>query len=159
MARLFLKLKEKLFSLPYETLANLAKLEPMFKSNLAVLLDEAMEQNSFEFANEAKFTTYNGLAFKMTEEMTQEETILATSFGDYLDHIYEDNGTLEKQFEKYEKRSGQREMSETVYDAFCSGEHALIEAETGTGKSLAYLLPAVYEAVKQNKRIIISTHT
>nr|WP_255783407.1 ATP-dependent DNA helicase DinG [Oceanobacillus alkalisoli] len=158
-AKLFLKLKEKLFQLPYETLANLAKLEPMFKSNLANMLNEAMERNSFAFADEAKFATYNGLAFKMIEDTVKEEMVLATSFGDYLDHIYEEEGTLEKQFEKYEKRSGQREMSETVYDAFRSEEHALVEAETGTGKSLAYLLPAVYEAVKQNKRIIISTYT
>ncbi|MDY0405721.1 hypothetical protein P5G51_010245 [Virgibacillus sp. 179-BFC.A HS] len=35
----------------------------------------------------------------------------------------------------------------------------MIEAGTGTGKSLAYILPAVYEAVSENKRIIISTYT
>src|SRR5699024_7544114 len=38
-------------------------------------------------------------------------------------------------------------------------KHALIEAETGTGKSLAYLLPVVHEALKTEKRIVISTYT
>src|SRR5699024_10592795 len=59
----------------------------------------------------------------------------------------------------YEKRPMQREMSEIIYDIFEQNKHGLIEAETGTGKSLAYLLPALYQAVKENKRIIISTYT
>src|SRR5699024_6277479 len=50
-------------------------------------------------------------------------------------------------------------MSESVYDSFASRKHALIEAETGTGKSLAYLLPVVHEALKTEKRIVISTYT
>src|SRR5699024_9706241 len=59
----------------------------------------------------------------------------------------------------YEKRSSQREMSEEIFSAFKSGKHALVEAETGTGKSLSYLLPAVYEALTAESRIVISTHT
>src|SRR5699024_7396040 len=58
-----------------------------------------------------------------------------------------------------EKRTGQREMSEYVYDAFQAKDHALIEAGTGTGKSIAYLIPALYEAVTSGERIVISTHT
>ncbi len=58
----------------------------------------------------------------------------------------------------YEKRTGQREMSETVFDAFEGKQHALIEAETGTGKSMAYLLPAIYQSVAKGQRVVISTH-
>src|SRR5699024_3156409 len=50
-------------------------------------------------------------------------------------------------------------MSEIIYDAFQSKSHALIEAETGTGKSLSYLVAAVYESLKSKKRVVISTHT
>lgn len=158
-AKLFLKLKEKLRNLPYETLAHLLKLENMFKSNLYKLLYNFQEQASFEDNKEAGFVTYNGLTFKMEEEIIQEDVELDCSFGDYLDNIYEENGTLEAHLTKYEKRNGQREMSETIFDAFQAKKHALIEAETGTGKSLAYLIPALYEAVKDKKRIIISTYT
>src|SRR5699024_1574192 len=50
-------------------------------------------------------------------------------------------------------------MSEHIYDAFQLEHHALIEAETGTGKSLGYLLPTIYEAIKTDQRIVISTFT
>ncbi len=66
---------------------------------------------------------------------------------------------MQQHMNHYERRDGQRDMSETVYDAFQSQNHALIEAETGTGKTLAYLLPSIYEAVKSRKRIVISTYT
>lgn len=157
-AEIFLLLKQKLFNLPYETLANLAKLEKMLKSDLHDLLQQAMEQAELEVRDE-EFITYQGLAFKLTEDSPREEVQMKTSFGEYLDQIYEENGALENNLKSYEKRTGQREMSETIYDAFQMKKHALIEAETGTGKSLAYLLPALYESVQQKKRIIISTYT
>lgn len=158
-AQLFIMLKKKLFSLPYETLANLMSLEKMFKSDLHGLLSEAMDKASFELHEDTELVTYNGLTFKMKDDNPRDDIILSMSFGDYLDNIYEEDGMLEKQFSAYEKRTGQREMSETVYDAFRTKQHALIEAETGTGKSLAYLLPALYEVVQEKKRLIISTYT
>ena len=50
-------------------------------------------------------------------------------------------------------------MLQTVVEAFNQDRIALIEAGTGTGKSLAYLIPAVLWAVKQKQRTIIATHT
>ena len=64
-----------------------------------------------------------------------------------------------KGFSSYEKRLGQFQMMDGVYEAFKTGKHTLIEAGTGVGKSLAYLLPVAYFA-KQNKlRVVVSTHT
>src|SRR3954447_12441737 len=61
--------------------------------------------------------------------------------------------------ERYEFRPQQIEMATAVGEALQSGEHLLVEAGTGVGKSFAYLLPAIDYAVKQKKRIVISTHT
>src|SRR3954447_22045938 len=61
--------------------------------------------------------------------------------------------------EKYEHRPQQLEMASAVHDALASEQHLLVEAGTGVGKSFAYLLPAIDYAVKQKKRIVISTHT
>jgi len=158
-AEIFLKMKKKLESLPYETVVHLLKLEKMFKSDLYEILFDYQEKMVFEETEDPQLVTYNGLAFKMEEEINQDKVEPGLSYGDYLDDIYEENGTLKAYLSKYEKRSGQREMSETIYDAFQSKKHALIEAETGTGKSLAYLLPALYEAVSDKKRIVISTYT
>jgi ATP-dependent DNA helicase DinG len=55
----------------------------------------------------------------------------------------------------YEHRRGQLEMAEIVHDAFEKRHHAIVEAGTGTGKTLAYLLPAICSG----RRVVISTAT
>lgn len=158
-ASLFLKLKEKLNSLPYETIDHLLRLEKKLKSDLYELLFARKEALAFSIEEPANIITYKGLAFKSANVIQKEQPFADQSFGSYLDSIYELNGSMDNLMEHYEKRSGQREMSEEIYDAFQGKKHALIEAETGTGKSLAYLIPVVYESVQQKKRIVISTYT
>lgn len=46
-----------------------------------------------------------------------------------------------------------------VVKALDEDKHLLIEAGTGTGKSLGYLLPSIYQSVKQEQRVMVSTHT
>ncbi|MBP1949590.1 ATP-dependent DNA helicase DinG [Virgibacillus litoralis] len=158
-AKLFLKLKQKINSLPYETVTHLLKLEKMLKSDIYNLLYEQQQELAFSVYEDDDIDTYRGLAFKSTDETKQDKKDIETAFGNFLDEIYENDGTMHQQMLNYEKREGQREMSENVYDAFRMKNHALIEAETGTGKTLAYLIPAIYEAVSEKKRIIISTYT
>jgi ATP-dependent DNA helicase DinG len=59
----------------------------------------------------------------------------------------------------YELRQAQIEMSQAVAQGLKKAQITLIEAPTGTGKTLAYLLAALDYAKKTNKRIVISTHT
>jgi ATP-dependent DNA helicase DinG len=61
--------------------------------------------------------------------------------------------------DKYEHRPQQLDMAAAVEDALANQHHLIVEAGTGVGKSFAYLLPAIDFAVKQKKRIVISTHT
>lgn len=56
-------------------------------------------------------------------------------------------------------RTGQQEMAKHVTEAFESGKHLLVQAGTGTGKSLAYLVPALAHAVNAEKPVIVSTAT
>ncbi len=58
-----------------------------------------------------------------------------------------------------ERREGQVSMAKAVESALSLGEHLLVQAGTGTGKSLAYLVPAVARAVQANERIVVSTAT
>lgn len=158
-AQLFLILKKKLLSLPYETITHLLRLEKSLDSNIYHLLKERQKQLAFSSSSYSEIISYRGLAIKNIEFVSKEHEDLEMSYGDYLDAIYEENGTLHKYKTNYEKRHGQREMSEHIYDVFQMNKHALIEAGTGIGKSLAYLIPAIYNAVKSNNRILISTHT
>src|SRR5688500_9521877 len=69
-------------------------------------------------------------------------------------------GGLVSQFdEAYGYREGQVEMAEALGRAFEEKTHLVVEAGPGTGKTLAYLFPAINECLKTNKRIVISTGT
>src|SRR5581483_8832205 len=59
----------------------------------------------------------------------------------------------------YEPRSQQMEMAAAVTSALDGEYHLLVEAGTGTGKSLAYLLPAACQALRSNGRVVVSTNT
>ena len=79
---------------------------------------------------------------------TQARTSGARSF-------FSRHGTLSKWHPKYEFRAGQVEMAEAVESALADKKHLIVEAGTGTGKTLAYLVPALLSG----KRIVVSTGT
>jgi len=56
-------------------------------------------------------------------------------------------------------REGQKRMAQAVAAAVRTGEHLLVQAGTGTGKSLGYLVPAVRHAVTTDERVVVSTAT
>src|SRR5208282_1475492 len=57
------------------------------------------------------------------------------------------------------ERPGQVTMAEAVRQAIESGEHLAVQAGTGTGKSLAYLVPAARHAIEQQATVVVSTAT
>jgi ATP-dependent DNA helicase DinG len=57
------------------------------------------------------------------------------------------------------ERSGQLQMATAVAHAFETGEHLAVQAGTGTGKSLAYLVPAIIRAVSDDTPVVVSTAT
>ncbi|WP_077621759.1 ATP-dependent DNA helicase DinG [Sediminibacillus massiliensis] len=157
-SKLLIHLLEKIRNLPYETLYQLQELEGTLKSDLYFVLDYYMEELSFTSPVRDDLEVFRGIALKKKEKVPMEDSFKLPSFGDFVEEIYRPDGKIASQMENYEPRSGQAEMSEAIYDAFQSSQHALLEAETGTGKSLAYLIPALYESVKTGQRILISTH-
>lgn len=69
------------------------------------------------------------------------------------------DGILAKSYPLYEPRSAQIEMSQAVGDAFRTATNLAVEAGTGVGKSMAYLIPAVMTAKKNNITVGIATKT
>ncbi|MGB3010043.1 MAG: ATP-dependent DNA helicase [Mycobacterium sp.] len=57
------------------------------------------------------------------------------------------------------QRPGQVQMAEAVAHAFATGEHLAVQAGTGTGKSLAYLVPAIARALTEESPVVVSTAT
>src|SRR5947207_12490860 len=73
--------------------------------------------------------------------------------------IFGPDGLIAKAHPEYEHRPGQIDMAEAVLRAFEQKHHLIVEAGTGTGKTLAYLVPAIAAACGSGARIVISTGT
>lgn len=76
-----------------------------------------------------------------------------------MNEIFGESGLISKFHEAYEHRDGQIRMAEAVMRAFDEKRHLVVEAGTGTGKTLAYLVPAIAAALGKKQRVIISTGT
>jgi ATP-dependent DNA helicase DinG len=83
---------------------------------------------------------------------------LGTEFVERVRTIFSENGLLSKA-KNFEFRPQQQEMAVAVARALEEDRHLVVEAGTGVGKSLAYLVPAILVALEQHKKAIISTHT
>ncbi len=71
----------------------------------------------------------------------------------------EPGGEFDRHFREFEHRSQQVQMLRAVAEAFSQQKHLMVEAGTGTGKSLAYLIPAAAWALQNGERVVISTNT
>jgi ATP-dependent DNA helicase DinG len=78
---------------------------------------------------------------------------------DELTAMIEPDGLMSEQIPNYESRPSQVKMLARVAKALNNSEHVMIEAPTGTGKSLAYLIPAIAYSTHNNSRVVISTAT
>ena len=91
-----------------------------------------------------------------------------------VDAILGSEGRIARRLENYESREQQLEMSRMVAEALATDQHLIAEAGTGTGKSFAYLVPAILHATEsqredqpppqedgqaRKRRVLISTHT
>jgi ATP-dependent DNA helicase DinG len=72
-----------------------------------------------------------------------------------LDDVFAPGGPIETTLEGFEARPGQVQMAQLIERGFLEGMHTIVEAGTGVGKSLAYLVPAL----RSGKKIVLSTGT
>ena len=78
---------------------------------------------------------------------------------DDVEALIAPGGPLASSLDRFEDRPGQRAMLRRVGEAFNLGDHVMVEAGTGTGKSLAYLLPAAAWAITNGWPVVIATNT
>jgi DNA polymerase-3 subunit epsilon/ATP-dependent DNA helicase DinG len=78
---------------------------------------------------------------------------------DQLTELLEPGGAFARHFPHFEHRPEQIAMLQAVAEALSKGQHLMVEAGTGTGKSMAYLIPAAYWAMQNDRRVVISTNT
>ena len=80
---------------------------------------------------------------------------MSATKADSIEAIFATGGPLALALDDFEARPGQVQMSQLIERGFLEGTHTLVEAGTGVGKSLAYLIPAL----RSGKKVVISTAT
>lgn len=163
-ALLFIESVRKLRQLPLLTLQRLSVLIDD-GGDLSWFIKETLQFMEYRTVFESnEYDYFNQFALKVKEWSEEqpprmesaEEPFRDMSFNQYLDEV---RAGFKQKFEHYEEREAQSAMFQEVYGALSSNRHLLIEAGTGTGKSLGYLIPALYHGIKNDKKIVVSTHT
>ena len=76
-----------------------------------------------------------------------------------IDEYFGENGVIHKNFGKFEVRREQYEMAKSIENSMNENKKLIVEAGTGTGKTIAYLLPTLLYAIENNLKVIVSTNT
>jgi len=154
-ARVFLALQERLAGFDFTLLTQLGMIFERGMSPWAKVVRDALQASARSFAAAPRTAA-------------AEETVWDDDYRPALQRhepvpdplaVLAPGGALAKVFPGYECREGQLKMAEAVLEALQNATHLVIEAGTGTGKSLAYLLPAAVWALANGQRVLISTHT
>lgn len=151
-AQLFIKILEKIEQLPYHTLKQLEPLMYDLQSDFSIIYPFIIEELQYKY-DKNDLVMQNGFFVKKISEHPKfnKDSFRFNNFNSFLQSFYEVNNL--------ELRQEQIHMAELIHDAFEQKERVVIEAGTGIGKTLAYLLPSIYHSIKYNQKIIISTHT
>jgi ATP-dependent DNA helicase DinG len=84
--------------------------------------------------------------------------IIVKDIHNHINTIFSESGTLAA-LPDFEFRPQQLEMARAIASSLESRTHLIVEAPTGVGKSLAYLIPAILHAVQEGQKAIVSSHT
>jgi len=158
------KLYEKLGQLPIDLIAEMVKqsqglgwaAELPFRWVLQGLIQQGIQPKRvvdqegglfFEFGKPVR-----------TKPLQPDEELQPINVED-LAAMLEPGGAFSKHIDGFEHRSQQVEMLLAVGNALNEGQHLMVEAGTGTGKSLAYLIPGAAWALTNKERVVISTNT
>ncbi|MDQ0213667.1 ATP-dependent DNA helicase DinG [Oikeobacillus pervagus] len=155
-AKLLLLMIEEMDALPVVTLEKLLNFSYHLKSDIFKLfqLKLAEKERKVEHLS-ADLEIYQGIALRKKQIKKREYSINPPFFP--LER--EEKKRLLQQLKDYEERDSQIRMMDLVNESFHLATHGVIEAGTGIGKTLAYLLPALYFSKEKKTTIMISTYT
>ena len=156
-AELLMKFADELKQIPLVTLKQLLALSHSLQSEVSELMEftlqERMKQSPL---HHPYLQIHKGIAFRKPTSPEKLQRPLAAVFPKANEEKKE---MLRKAFSQFEAREGQLNMMDDVYRLISGGKLAMLEAGTGLGKTLGYLMPAAYVSVAKNEKVIISTYT
>jgi Rad3-related DNA helicase/DNA polymerase III epsilon subunit-like protein len=150
----FLKLRERALELPPALLQQIVALTQMsswqLRSYFRAIAAAMPGALTDEVPSSSARLTERALTPNAQREPVEPEEVRA---------VFARLAKTREAFPGFEERPQQAEMASAVATALSSDEHLLVEAGTGTGKSLAYLLPSAIFALRNNERVVVSTST
>ena len=166
---LFMRLFEKAVSLPLDLLAEIVHLSEKVEWSGRWAFQQAYyyatERHStkrpqrgrvFDLSYAPIFSDKGrAQAYQPLQDNNQPKGLNVEDVAALLEH----GGAFSHHFPHFEHRPEQVEMLSAVTRAISEGKHLLVEAGTGTGKSMAYLIPAALYAIQNQRRVVISTNT
>jgi len=122
-------------------------------SLLKTLLFKSLERHHSRYQS-APLSDPEKVPKKLQPSQSPESISAAT-----IRKFFSNGGGIAESMQGFIERSSQTRMAMCVAEAFNTSTNLVAEAGTGIGKSLAYLVPSALHAVKNGRRIIVSTHT
>ncbi len=153
-AELFIRCKEEIEKIPISTLEQIHKRAFLLKSDLASLFFGILQNKRKRSAPE-QFDFYKGIALlpKTRSNQSPHQIMHYPETKNQKRMIFNDG------LADFKEREGQFQMMDSVWTTMQKKEEIAIEAETGVGKTLSYLVPSYFFAKQLNKKVIISTYT
>ena len=150
---IFVLLNERLQQVPERSLADMKMFLSRSNSSIMKLLPETSKprtnnESYLDFRTEISTTA--GIADFRGDNSAGDYTVSA------LWNFAEEESTL---LANYVPRANQQLMSQVIEENFALGGELVLEAGTGTGKTLAYLLPALIHSMSTGERVVVSTQT
>lgn len=145
--------------LPAEVLTSIATLAPSVRWGLRATLAHVAAGRPSGGADLRELRRARVKQGKVAELADAREVELAPPDRAAIVCEFDAEGAVGRMYPDYEKRREQLEMTEAVSEAFAEGRHAVIEAGTGVGKSVAYLVPAIRFAADNRIAVGVTTKT
>ncbi len=159
-ALLYWELWNKTLALPTSTLREIVAASQGLAWDARLVFEAALQerQPTSAPAVEPSLVTLFGPSEQEIKPLQRNDTHQLADV-DAVSRMLDQEGELARLLPGYEYRPQQIEMARAVAHALNNAQHTMIEAGTGTGKSLAYLIPSAIWATLNNERVVISTNT
>lgn len=161
--QLFVNLLQRIGRLDDATLNEIVSLSKMTEWSPRILFETIARERAFTALNRPLSAAANepqslGVAWRGVKplEPTNRSTTLDL---EQVKTFFAPDGPLNQAFPGYEQRKEQLDMTLAVATAFNESSTLVVEAPTGTGKSMAYLVPAARFAAERGQRVVVSTNT
>lgn len=132
-----------------------------FKHFFALDLEELDEiAAAIDFPLEEAFKKYKNSLKPKIEDTSDIEVDFSQEFnGQNIQHILRDESNVRKVLPHYKYREAQEQLALRVGQSFKNGIHSLVQAPTGTGKTMGYLLPSALFSLKEKHTVLMATGT